>query len=119
LVAYRFYSAFFAAKIFVLDDGRATPAEHLEDGRDFVPTNEWVLLGHHFAAIAGPGPASGSDAGGAVRLRAATPRMRSIFAASRTERNQEPRLQRRGRSRVLSSISISIRRRYSSVSRCC
>ena len=59
LVAYRFYSAFLAAKIFALDNTRATPAERLEDGRDFVPTNKWVLLGHHFAAIAGPGPLVG------------------------------------------------------------
>jgi carbon starvation protein len=59
LVAYRFYSAFIAAKIFALDDTRATPAERLADGRDFVPTNKWVLLGHHFAAIAGPGPLVG------------------------------------------------------------
>src|SRR5580693_2053017 len=59
LVAYRFYSAFLAAKIFALDDTRATPAERREDGRDFVPTNKWVLLGHHFAAIAGPGPLVG------------------------------------------------------------
>src|SRR5277367_1130514 len=59
LVAYRFYSAFIAAKIFALDNTRATPAERFEDGRDFVPTNKWVLLGHHFAAIAGPGPLVG------------------------------------------------------------
>src|ERR1700689_2554130 len=59
LVAYRFYSAFLAAKIFALDNPRAAPAERLEDGRDFVPTNKWVLLGHHFAAIAGPGPLVG------------------------------------------------------------
>ncbi len=59
LVAYRFYSAFLAARIFALDNTRATPAERLEDGRDFVPTNKWVLLGHHFAAIAGPGPLVG------------------------------------------------------------
>jgi carbon starvation protein len=59
LVAYRFYSAFLAAKVFALDDSRATPSERLEDGRDFVPTNKWVLLGHHFAAIAGPGPLVG------------------------------------------------------------
>src|SRR6202167_4949603 len=59
LVSYRFYSAFLAAKIFALDNTRATPAERLEDGRDFVPTNKWVLLGHHFAAIAGPGPLVG------------------------------------------------------------
>ncbi len=59
LVAYRFYSAFIAAKVLALDPHRATPAERLDDGRDFVPTNKWVLLGHHFAAIAGPGPLVG------------------------------------------------------------
>jgi carbon starvation protein len=59
LVAYRFYSSFIAAKVFALDPWRATPAERLDDGRDFVPTNKWVLLGHHFAAIAGPGPLVG------------------------------------------------------------
>jgi carbon starvation protein len=59
LVAYRFYSAFLAAKVLALDGTRATPAERLDDGRDFVPTNRWVVLGHHFAAIAGPGPLVG------------------------------------------------------------
>jgi carbon starvation protein len=59
LVAYRFYSKFIATKVLALDDTRATPAERLEDGRDFVPTNKWVLIGHHFAAIAGPGPLVG------------------------------------------------------------
>ena len=59
LVAYRVYSAFVAAKILALDDVRATPAERHDDGRDFVPTNKWVLFGHHFAAIAGPGPLVG------------------------------------------------------------
>jgi carbon starvation protein len=59
LVAYRLYSAFVSAKVLALDDTRATPAERLEDGRDFVPTNKWVLFGHHFAAIAGPGPLVG------------------------------------------------------------
>jgi carbon starvation protein len=59
LVAYRFYSAFIAAKLLALDNTRATPSERLEDGRDFVPTNKWVLFGHHFAAIAGPGPLVG------------------------------------------------------------
>jgi carbon starvation protein len=59
LVAYRFYSAFLAAKVLSLDATRATPAERLDDGRDFVPTNRWVVLGHHFAAIAGPGPLVG------------------------------------------------------------
>ena len=58
-VAYRFYSAFIAAKVLALDNTRATPAERHDDGRDFVPTNKWVLFGHHFAAIAGPGPLIG------------------------------------------------------------
>jgi carbon starvation protein len=59
LVAFRLYSAFVAAKVLALDDTRATPAERHDDGRDFVPTNKWVLFGHHFAAIAGPGPLVG------------------------------------------------------------
>jgi carbon starvation protein len=59
LVAFRLYSAFVAAKVLALDDTRATPAERRDDGRDFVPTNKWVLFGHHFAAIAGPGPLVG------------------------------------------------------------
>jgi carbon starvation protein len=59
LVAFRLYSAFIAAKVLALDDTRATPSERRDDGRDFVPTNKWVLFGHHFAAIAGPGPLVG------------------------------------------------------------
>ncbi len=58
-IAYRFYGAFLAAKLFALDDARQTPAERINDGRDFVPTNRWVVFGHHFAAIAGPGPLVG------------------------------------------------------------
>jgi carbon starvation protein len=58
-VGYRFYSSFIAAKVLALDPQRATPAERLENGRDFVPTNKWVVFGHHFAAIAGPGPLVG------------------------------------------------------------
>ena len=58
-VGYRFYSKFVAAKVLGLDSRRATPSERLEDGRDFVPTNKWVVFGHHFAAIAGPGPLVG------------------------------------------------------------
>jgi carbon starvation protein len=58
-LAYRFYSAFLAAKVLVLDPTRATPAERHNDGRDFVPTNRWIVFGHHFAAIAGPGPLVG------------------------------------------------------------
>jgi carbon starvation protein len=59
LVAYRLYSAFLAARLLALDDTRATPSERNDDGRDFVPTSKWVLFGHHFAAIAGPGPLVG------------------------------------------------------------
>src|SRR4249920_629482 len=58
-VGYRFYSKFIAAKVLLLDPVRATPAERLENGRDFVRTNKWVVFGHHFAAIAGPGPLVG------------------------------------------------------------
>src|SRR5229473_2709836 len=58
-IGYRFYSRFVAYRVLKLDDSRATPAERLEDGRDFVPTNKWVLFGHHFSAIAGPGPLVG------------------------------------------------------------
>ena len=59
LVGYRFYSRIIAAKIFALDDRRMTPAERLQDGQDYVPTNRWIVFGHHFAAIAGPGPLVG------------------------------------------------------------
>src|SRR5437868_5909977 len=55
-LGYRFYSKFIAARVLTLDALRATPAERLENGRDFVRTNKWVVFGHHFAAIAGPGP---------------------------------------------------------------
>ena len=58
-LAYRFYGAFLAAKVFALDDRNVTPAVRLADGRDFDPTNRWVLFGHHFAAIAGAGPLIG------------------------------------------------------------
>lgn len=58
-VAYRFYSKFIAEKVFRLDENRKTPAEINNDGKDFVPTNKWVLFGHHFAAIAGAGPLVG------------------------------------------------------------
>jgi carbon starvation protein len=59
LLGYRFYSRFVAYRVLELNNRRATPAERLEDGRDFVPTNKWVVFGHHFAAIAGPGPLVG------------------------------------------------------------
>jgi carbon starvation protein len=59
LIAYRFYSRFLADRVLGLNDRRATPAERLNNGRDFVPTSRWVLFGHHFAAIAGAGPLVG------------------------------------------------------------
>jgi carbon starvation protein len=59
LVAYRFYSRFIAVKVFELDARRATPAERLNNGRDFHPTNKWILFGHHFSAISGAGPLVG------------------------------------------------------------
>ncbi len=58
-IAYRFYGAWIATKVLLVDEARATPAERLDNGRDFVPTNKWIVFGHHFAAIAGPGPLVG------------------------------------------------------------
>jgi carbon starvation protein len=58
-ISYRFYSRFIASRIFALDPARPTPAVRLNDGRDFMPTNRWIVFGHHFAAIAGPGPLVG------------------------------------------------------------
>src|SRR6476646_5962798 len=58
-VAYRYYSAFLAAKVATLDDQRVTPAVKLNDGQNYHPTNKWVLFGHHFAAISGAGPLIG------------------------------------------------------------
>ena len=58
-IAYRFYAAWIAARVLMVDETRATPAERLDNGRDYVPTNKWVVFGHHFAAIAGPGPLVG------------------------------------------------------------
>src|SRR4051794_41664901 len=58
-IAYRYYSAFVAAKVAALDDARPTPAVRLNDGQNYHPTNKWVLFGHHFAAISGAGPLIG------------------------------------------------------------
>ncbi len=58
-IGYRFYAKFIAARVMTLDDKRATPAERLRNGHDFEPTNRWIVFGHHFAAIAGPGPLVG------------------------------------------------------------
>ncbi|MDP3938333.1 MAG: carbon starvation CstA family protein, partial [Deltaproteobacteria bacterium] len=59
LIGFRFYSRFLALKVLQLDDSRPTPAHRLRDGKDFFPVNRWVAFGHHFAAIAGPGPLVG------------------------------------------------------------
>ncbi|HEX4946069.1 MAG TPA: carbon starvation CstA family protein, partial [Blastocatellia bacterium] len=58
-IAYRYYSAFIAAKVLALNDARTTPAHKFNDGKDYTPTNKYVLWGHHFAAISGPGPLIG------------------------------------------------------------
>ena len=58
-LAYRYYSAFLATKVAVLDDSRTTPAHELRDGQNYTPTSKWVLFGHHFAAITGAGPLIG------------------------------------------------------------
>jgi len=58
-IAYRFYAAWITSKVLLVDPTRATPAERLNDGHDYMPTNRWIVFGHHFAAIAGPGPLIG------------------------------------------------------------
>src|SRR5437762_11966974 len=55
-IGYRFYSKWIAARVLALNDRRATPCEVHDDGKDFVRTNHWIVFGHHFAAISGPGP---------------------------------------------------------------
>src|SRR5690242_2768221 len=59
VIGFRFYSKWIAARVLVLDDRRATPCEVHDDGKDFVKTNKWIVFGHHFAAISGPGPLVG------------------------------------------------------------
>src|SRR6266849_5179730 len=58
-IGYRFYSKWIAARVLLLEGRRATPCEVHDDGRDFVKTNKWIVFGHHFAAISGPGPLVG------------------------------------------------------------
>src|SRR5438445_9575846 len=58
-LGYRFYSRFIADRVLELNDDRPTPAVRLNNGRDYVPTPRWITFGHHFAAIAGPGPLVG------------------------------------------------------------
>jgi carbon starvation protein len=69
-ISYRFYSAWIAAKVLSVDPSRPTPAERLDNGRDFVPTHRWIVFGHHFAAIAGPGNVVDSRRRCARRMRA-------------------------------------------------
>src|SRR5690606_30558208 len=59
VLGYRFYAKWIETRVYVVDRTRATPAERLNNGRDFIPTHRWVLFGHHFAAIAGAGPLVG------------------------------------------------------------
>src|SRR5947209_2477138 len=59
LIGFRFYSKWIAARVLALNDRRATPCEVNDDGKDFVKTNKWIVFGHHFAAISGPGPLVG------------------------------------------------------------
>src|SRR5262245_16193490 len=68
-IGYRFYAKFIAASVMALDDRRATPAERLRNSHDFEPTNKWIVFGHHFAAIAGPGPLVGPTLA-AIRISA-------------------------------------------------
>src|SRR5213083_855959 len=58
-IGYRFYSKWIAARVLVLNDQRATPCEVHDDGKDFCKTNKWIVFGHHFAVISGPGPLVG------------------------------------------------------------
>src|SRR5712664_3528549 len=58
-IGYRFYSKWLAVRVLMLNDRRATPCEVHDDGKDFVKTNKWIVFGHHFAAISGPGPLVG------------------------------------------------------------
>src|SRR5262245_28840953 len=58
-IGYRFYSKWIAARVLMLNDRRATPCEVRDDGKDFCRTNKWIVFGHHFAAISGPGPLVG------------------------------------------------------------
>ncbi|MCX7188105.1 MAG: carbon starvation protein A [Proteobacteria bacterium] len=58
-ISYRFYASWIATKVLLIDPTRATPAERLNNGHDYIPTNRWIVFGHHFAAIAGPGPLVG------------------------------------------------------------
>ncbi|MBI4487330.1 MAG: hypothetical protein HY655_15105 [Acidobacteria bacterium] len=81
-IAYRYYSAFIAARVMMLDDARVTPAHRMYDGHNYYPTSRWVLFGHHFAAITGAGPLIGPLTRGlGIRHRASS----ALSYPSRTE----------------------------------
>ena len=88
-IAYRYYSAFLAAKVLCLDDTRVTPSHRLEDGQNFHPTNRVVLFGHHFAAITGAGPLIGPVL--AAQVSMAPPAQRSRDWTMPTLRWDSPR----------------------------
>ena len=75
-IAYRFYARFIAARVLAIDPRRATPAERLENGRDFVSTHRWVLYGHHFSAISGERSASAAIRRKFFRLKSVSTRVR-------------------------------------------
>ena len=82
-IGYRFYSKWIAASVLALNDRRATPCEVHDDGKDFVRTNKWIVFGHHFAAISGPGPLVGPVL--ASRFVAAARKVRDIEEAMEIE----------------------------------
>ena len=85
-IAYRYYSAFIAAKVLTLDDSRPVPSKTMYDGHNYYPTNKWVLFGHHFAAISGAGPLVGP-----------VPRARGVAAGSGGRTYGQPGLSGVGR----------------------
>ena len=107
-LGYRFYSAFIAAKVLALDATRATPAERLADGRDFIPTHRWIVFGHHFAAIAGPGPLVGPTLAAQFGYLAAACRTSSSCSV-----RSAATAARWARWRVMNSVRSVVQRRWS------
>ena len=121
-IAYRYYSAFIAAKVMSLDDSRVTPAHTKYDGHNYYPTSRWVLFGHHFAAITGAGPligpvlaaqfgcAPGPDLAGRRRLpRRRRPRLRhpvGLDAARRPVARRDGAHRNRPRGRRVRRVAI-------------
>ena len=97
-IAYRYYSAFIATRIWMLDDARKTPAHTKYDGANFYPTTRWVLFGHHFAAITGAGPLSARCS-------------RRSSATRRASSGWSPALPRRRRARLDDPLGVDTARR--------